>query len=257
MEIRNYHIACIVKIAGKKELSALEVYHFNSIETDWYSIFQGIKLKSKILNRGFIDTRVYFNLPECVLIPTQFFTENAAANYLQLMHGDTINQVIKTEAVNVDPSLTLAVKIKRSLMDAINSNLMMITTHNTFKVFIENLLSTERPYNHTLMKAQIYNGEILIGLVHNKQLLLVQLYNQNSPEDVLYHLLNALQQYGIKPEETTFEISGMLEIKTALYENLKKVFPRLTFDLADESLTVLHDFTKYAQHYLTPYLMLF
>ncbi|MFP5042415.1 DUF3822 family protein [Parasediminibacterium sp. JCM 36343] len=256
IEIGNYHIACLVKLSVKQELAAVEVYHFNSFEEEWYDIFQDVRSKSKILNRGFIDTRVFFNLPDTVLIPSAMYSEAAASEYLQLIHGDVINQVIKTDKVNVEPSITVATKIKRVLMDTVNSNLMMITVHNSYRVFLENLLATTRPYNHSLLKVQLYNNEMMVGLVYNNQLLLAQLYTQKTSEDILYHLLNVLQQYNLRAEETTLELSGMIEIKTALYENLKKVFPRITFDNPTEELIKLHDFTKYPKHYLTPYLNL-
>ena len=256
IEISNYHIACLVKLSIGGELSAVEVYSFNSNEEEWYDIFQDIRSRSKILNRGFIDTRVYFNLPETVLIPTDLFKESTASEYLQLIHGDIINQVIKTETVDVTPGITIATKIKRGLLDAVNSNLMMITMHNSYKVFIENLMSPKRAYNHSLLKAQLYNGEILIGLLYNSQLLIAQLYTQNTSEDILYHLLNMLQQYNLKAEETILELSGNIEIKTPLYENLKKVFPRITFDNPSDDQIVLHEFTKYPKHFLTPYLQL-
>ena len=256
IEISNYHIACMVKLSIKGELSAVEVYTFNSYEEEWYDIFQDIRTKSKILNRGFIDTRVYFNLPETVLIPDNLFKESTATEYLQLIHGDIINQVVKTEAVDVNPGITVATKVKRGLIDAVNSNLMMITMHNSHRAFIENLMNPKRTYNHSLLKAQLYNDEILIGLVYNSQLLIVQLYEQHTPEDILYHLLNVLHQYSLKPEETTLELSGDIELKTPLYENLRKVFPRITFDNPSEELMKLHDFTKYPKHYLTPILNL-
>ena len=256
IEISNYHIACLVKLSIGGELSAVEVYSFNSNEEEWYDIFQDIRSRSKILNRGFIDTRVYFNLPETVLIPTDLYKESTASEYLQLIHGDIINQIIKTETVDVTPGITIATKIKRGLVDAVNSNLMMITIHNSYKVFIENLMNPKRAYNHSLLKAQLYNGEILIGLVYNSQLLIAQLYTQTTSEDILYHLLNVLQQYNLKAEETILELSGNIEIKTPLYENLKKVFPRITFDNPSDDLIVLHEFTKYPKHFLSPYLQL-
>ena len=256
IEIGNHHIACLVKLSVKGELAAVEVYSFNSNEDEWYDIFQDIRQKSKILNRGFIDTRVYFNLPESVLIPSNLYSEASANEYLQLIHGDTINQVIKSEAVNVVPSITVATKIKRGLIDAVNSNLMMITTHNTYALFVENLLSPSRVYNHILLKVQLYTGEMLVGLLYNNKLQIVQLYAQETPEDILYHLLNVLEQHNLKAEETTLELSGYIEIKTPLYENIKKVFPRITFDMPSDDIIKLHDFTKYPKHYLTPFLNL-
>lgn len=256
IEIGNHHIACLVKLSVKGELAAVEVYSFNSYEDEWYDIFLDIRQKSKILNRGFIDTRVYFNLPESVLIPSDLYSEDSANKYLQLIHGDTINQVIKSQHINVEPSITVATKIKRGLIDAVNSNLMMITTHNTYAVFVESLLSPSRVYNHILLKVQLYTGEMLVGLLYNNKLQIVQLYAQETPEDILYHLLNVLEQYNLKAEETTLELSGYIEIKTPLYENIKKVFPRITFDMPSDDMIKLHDFTKYPKHYLTPFLNL-
>ncbi len=256
IEISNYHIACLVKLSVKQELAAVEVYHFNSFEEEWYDIFQEIRSKSKILNRGFIDTRVFFNLPETLLIPAAFNKETAVEDYLQLVHGDMINQLVKTDTIHLNPPITVATKIKRALMDAVNSNLMMITSHNSYRVFIENMFEASRPYNHSLLKVQLYHQEMLVGLAYSNELQLAQLYTQNTPEDILYHLLNVLQQYNLKPEETVLELSGMIELKSALYDNIRKVFTRITLDIPDEKLTILHDFTKYSKHSLTPYLNL-
>jgi hypothetical protein len=256
IEISNYHITCVVKKSMSAEVSALEVYNFNSYEETWYNIFQDVRLKSKILTRGFLDTHVYFNLPETVLIPYDFYNEAVAKQYLQLIHGDFINQVIVSETVGVTPAIVVSSKVKRGLMDAINSNLIMITMHNSYSVFIENLLNPTRTTNHSLLKAQLYNNEILIGVVHNSQLLIVQLYEQHTSDDILYHLLNVLHQHNLKTEEITLELSGDVELDTTLYDNLRKFFHRITFDTPSEDLIKLHDFTKYPKHYLTPFLNL-
>lgn len=256
IEIGSHHIACLVKLSVKQELSAIEIYHFNSLEMDWYAIFQDIRSKSKILNKGFIDTRVYFNLAETLLVPDGLNSPAAVESYLQLVHGDIINQVIKTDSAHLDPPITIATKISRGLMDTINSNLMMITFHNSHRVFVESLLSFNRPYNQSLLKVQIYNQDLLIGLLYNNQLQIAQLYKHSTSEDIMYHLLNVLQQYNLKAEETTLELSGFFDIKTGFFDNIRKVFPRITFDIPDEKLTVLKEFGKYPKHYLTPYLNL-
>ncbi len=256
IEISNYHIACLVKMAAKDELSAIEVFTFNSEENTWYEIFQTIRAKSRVLDRGFINTKVYLNLPETILVPEEKNAPAAVEQYIELIHGDLINQIIKTDTTINKPVITVATKIKRTLSDSINSSLMMITSKNSHTVFIDNLVNPERPYNHTLLKLQIYPNEMLVGLTHHGALLLTQLYTQLTQEDVLYNLLNILQQFNLKTNETTLEISGMIEQKTSLFENLKKVFSKITFDNVDEEEVFSDDFKKFPKHYFTPYMQL-
>ncbi len=253
IEVSNHHVTCIVKMVAKSTFGAIEVFHFNSNEEEWYDIFQTIRSKSRILDRGFIDTRVFYNLSEVVLVPFPKFTPSAAEGYLQMVHGDTANHVIKYDEAKVNPSLVVAYKIKRALSDTVNSNLMMVTTRHTFTNIIEDVLSPKRPYNHTLLKVQFYNKEMTIALVHNEKLMLVQTYEQNTPEDALYYLLNVLQQHKLRTEEATIELSGNIEIKTPLYENIKKVFPKISFDNLSEDYVFAADFADYPKHFLTPY----
>lgn len=253
IEVSNHHVACIVKMSAKNTFGAIEVFHFNSNEENWYDIFQTIRSKSRILDRGYIDTRVFYNLPETVIVPFTKFTSDAADGYLQLMHGDNGNAVIKYDEVKVTPSLVVAYKIRRAISDTVNSNLMMITTRHTFSYIIEDVLSPTRPYNHTLLKVQFYNKEMTIALVHNEQLLLIQTYEQNMPEDALYYMLNVLQQYNLPTEEATIELSGNIEVKTPLYDKIKRVFPKISFCNLDDAFVFATDFQDYPKHYLTPY----
>ena len=253
IEVSNHHVTCIVKMVAKSTFGAIEVFHFNSNEEEWYDIFQTIRSKSRILDRGFIDTRVFYNLSEVVLVPFPKFTPSAAEGYLQMVHGDTTNHIIKFDEAKVTPSLVVAYKIKRALSDTVNSNLMMVTTRHTFTNIIEDVLSPKRPYNHTLLKVQFYNKEMTIALVHNEKLMLVQTYEQNTPEDALYYLLNVLQQYKLRTEEATIELSGNIEIKTELYENIKKVFPKISFDNLADDYVFAADFADYPKHFLTPF----
>lgn len=253
IEVSNHHVACIVKMVSKSSFGAIEVFHFNSNEEEWYDIFQTIRAKSLILNRGFIDTRVFYNLAEAVLVPFTKFTPNAAEGYLQMVHGDTANHIIKYDEVKVTPSLVVAYKIKRALSDTVNGNLMMVTSRHSFTNLIEDVLSPQRAYNHTLLKVQFYNKEMTIALVHNEKLLLVQTYEQNTSDDALYYLLNVLQQYNLRTEEATIELSGNIEVKTPLYDNIKKVFPKISFDNLAETYVFATDFADYPKHFLTPY----
>jgi hypothetical protein len=253
IEVGLHHVACIVKMSANSTFGAIEVFHFNSNEENWYDIFQTIRSKSRILDRGYIDTRVFYNLPETVIVPFNKFSPEAAEGYLQLMHGDTSNHVLKYDEVKVTPSVVVAYKIRRALSDTVNSNLMMITTRHTFSNVIEDVLSPGRPYNHTLLKVQFYNKEMTMALVHNEKLLLVQTYEQNAPEDALYYMLNVLQQFNLPTEEATIELSGNIEVKTPLYDKIKKVFPKINFENLNEEFVFATDFEDYPKHYLTPY----
>jgi hypothetical protein len=85
---------------------------------------------------------------------------------------------------------------------------------------IQSLLLTKQAAAETRITATIWFNEIVLTVEHNGRWLLLQTYRYHTPEDVLYYILNAMQQLGFSQEETTVYLQGMINQQSALYDVL-------------------------------------
>lgn len=85
---------------------------------------------------------------------------------------------------------------------------------------VQSLLLTQAAKGGSTVTVTIRFHEVQITVERNGQWLLLQSYSYHTPEDVLYHILNAMQQLELSQEETTVWLQGMIDQRSALYDVL-------------------------------------
>lgn len=257
LEVSNTHMALLVKLAGKNHAVALEIFDFDSSVNSWYDIFYHVRLDSKVLDRSYNDTRVYFNLDEALIIPLDKFSANASDAYLTTIYGDNINHVVKYDNINAEPELINLFRIKKDLNDMVNSNLMMVTPRHLYSKLLEDVFSNPAKIaKGNFLKIQFYYHQMLIVLMKDGQLQLIQSYSFQTADDVLYYLLNITQQFGLSPQEIQVEISGLIDIKSQKFEYIQKVFSKISFDTISNENFFRNYIGEYPLHYFSPFLNL-
>lgn len=96
------------------------------------------------------------------------------------------------------------------------------------------------------------HGSLLSMAAYGSQLLWMQQYQFETPEDILYHTLNGLQTLGLPLEDTVVYISGFFVVESSLYQTLVQYIPRLTLqEMAEPPGTEpAHSFTLFEQAFL-------
>lgn len=257
LEVSNTHMALLVKLAGKNYVAALEIFEFDSSINSWYDIFYHVRLDSKVLDRSYNDTLVYYNLNEAIIIPTEQFSTSVADSYLTSIYGDQNDFVVKYDAVSIKPAVTDLYRVKKQLNDTVNSNLMMVNSKHLYSKLLENIFSVpQKIAKGNFLKIQFYYHSLLIVLIKDSHLQLIQSYDFQIADDVLYHLLNITQQFGLAPSEIQVEISGLIDIKSHKFEYIQKVFNQISFDTISNENNFRNYIGEYPLHYFSPFLNL-
>jgi hypothetical protein len=256
LDISNTHMALLVKMAGKDQVAALEIFTFNSRDTEWYDIFYQIRTQSVILDRSFNDTRVFYNLKDAIIVPAEKFNVNSAEVYLNTIHGESINQLVKYDHLSIQPEMVNVYRVKKALNDMVNANLMMVTPHHVFSKILENIFSEGKSYYSAFIKLQIYHHQFVMVLVNNNTLQFIQSYDYQTAEDVLYYLLNLIEQFNLSVEYTEVELSGFIQTRSNLFDYIQKVFPKISFDKISDELLLKENLEEYPPHYFSPFLNL-
>lgn len=255
-EVSNTHIVLMVKLAGKQIVNAFELFEFDKNKMDWYDIFYQMRTRSKILSRSFNDTKVYYNLSEALVMPANKFSVEAANTYLEAIHGDNTNTVVRYDNVAVEASLINVYRIEKPLFDMVNSNLMMVNTRHTYTRLLEDLFSGESISAGTYLNLKFYYGLLVVSVISAGKLQLIQTYSFQTAEDVLYYLLNIVQQLKLPTTATRVDVSGMVDIKSQEMEYIRKIFTNISVEanLIDAEFKNLSN--GYPLHYFTPFLNL-
>lgn len=252
VEISSTHIAAVLKLAATNSIGAFELFHFDNLETNWLNIFYQVRNESKILNRGYIDTKVYYHFPQFVLVPAKYNQEQAKV-FFESFHGAKATDVIKFESIPQTQSFYITYAIQKSLNDMVNGNMMMVSAKSSYAAIVNQLLHPNRPFTSQLVKLVVYHQFVTIAICVNGQLLFIQSFEAKTPEDILYHLINSVQMHQIVIESSVLELSGFIDVKSLLMDYLKKVFPNIHFEKLDETKQFHTDLAKYDEHVLTPY----
>lgn len=152
--------------------------------------------------------------PLNVLVPAVLNSDGGKEELLGLMHGPQTNRVFVKDIV-LQQSL-----VNHYMVDADIASLLNKRFTKGEWWHVQSLLLTKTASAEARITATIRFNEVQITVERNGNWLLLQSYNYHTPEDVLYHLLNTMQQFDLTQEETTIYLQGMIDQHSALYDVL-------------------------------------
>jgi hypothetical protein len=99
-----------------------------------------------------------------------------------------------------------------------------------------------------------YHSHFIITAVRDKELQLIQRLVYNSVYEVVYHILNVCERLAMPINETYIVISGLIDLKSALYAELYKYVYHLHIDEAGETAFDKAILSDYPAHYFIPFI---
>jgi Protein of unknown function (DUF3822) len=152
--------------------------------------------------------------PLNVLVPAILNSESGKEQLLQLVHGPQTNQVLVKDIV-LQQSVVNHYAVDAGLASLLNKRFPKGEWWH-----VQSLLLTKTAAGEARVTATICFNEVQLTVERNGNWLLLQTYNYHTPEDVLYYILNCMQQLELTQEETTVYLQGMIDQQSALYDVL-------------------------------------
>ncbi len=250
VELSKHHFSCLV-VTAQLNIVAFELFKLDEDELDFDDLMMEIMRESRLLDKSYTETKVYANSPFALLIPAGQFNKQIAEDYLSVSFGEAHRQVMRYDELSADMGIVTAFRLEEEVPEQINRRLIMVEFHHVFSKMAEHLLQQDNKATDKI-KVQFYYKHIIVGVMKNSQLHLVQFFNYQTPEDVLYFLLNICQQLGLHTAQVVLEISGMIDLQSALYNELNKYFANIAMEEVNMK-NLPQDFHHYPPHYLSPF----
>ena len=228
LEIGSGQVACIQKGAASHQVEGIELFALEKETHDWSDIFYEVMSASKILGRNYRDVHCYYNFEEAIIIPEEKFSVTAAEDYLALVYGESIRHDIKYDTL-LSPGYINAYRIRKSIHELVGRHFILYKPHHSYSPILDDILTRDQ-LDANFVKIQFYSNHIILAFVKDKQLQLIQSFRYETTDDVLYYLLRITQQFAIKKDQSTLEISGIFDTGSALYPQLSKLFGQISFD---------------------------
>ncbi len=253
IEIGEQHMACWTLSVDYGAWNAFELFRLPETpdKKSYEALFAEVKLVSALIGRSYAATQVIWENPDAVCVPAKYFSEDLLDDYAETVIGATRGTVPR-----------YAVLDDKNLLYIVNSNRLKVVeqqfpgAEHFHKQQL--LLKSGQQYKNTdSKKSQVqllfYEGHFLLAAYQQDQLQLIRSFAYETPEDVVYHLLNTSSLYSLNLPKTIFSIAGLIDLDSSLYAELYKYIPLLQVERADDRMFNNEAFSEYPSHYFIPF----
>jgi hypothetical protein len=184
------------------------------------------------------------NFKESILVPEQYFTEASRTDMLELMYGPETDVVVHSEKIS-DTGMVNVYRVPTAIMAVLQDRFPgAVSFHSTSLQLVCARLTDSLTciVTHNSIKVIAYKaGELQI----------VQQFPYNTSADVVYHLLNTCHQYGMAANDTKVILSGMIDERSNLYNEIYKYFLHTGFETLPADISLAAGIGQYPAHFFS------
>ncbi len=209
--------------SGIKNLpEALEIFSKEE-EVDWQETLKSILRQSELLRRNFSERHIAFSFPDALVIPEAKFSSSSTKDLINLIYGEQPHSWIGYKKMPRSFEMMLAYRIEQGIHDWMTERFPSYDTTHLYAELLHHLLS-DTIATEKIAFIHLEENTWILTLLNGGQLQLIQTFNYSTREDVLYDLLNGLQQSQIPSNQCRLKISGQLTASDELVDQLSGLF---------------------------------
>lgn len=209
--------------SGIKNLpEALEIFSKEE-EVDWQETIKSILRQSELLRRNFSERHIAFSFPDALVIPEAKFSSSSTKDLINLIYGEQPHSWIGYKKMPRSFEMMLAYRIEQGIYDWMTERFPSYDTTHLYAELLHHLLS-DTIATEKIAFIHLEEKTWILTLLNGGQLQLIQTFNYSTREDVLYDLLNGLQQSQIPSNQCRLKISGQLTASDELVDQLSGLF---------------------------------
>ena len=221
IEVGDFTISLVWSTFKTKNIIGIEVFNIEEQE-EFYTFFLDVVNEIKRFNNQIKKTRVRYNLKESLLVPTIYYHVSLNKEMLDLLYGENDLTIIKSDEVK-EVGFYNIYRIPKALDDLLNNHFCAIEEKHSTSNQIRTDVNGNQLFcivSHNRIKAFLYKGN---------NLQIVQQFNYQSFEDVIYHLLNICEQHSMNPSEVKLQLKGLIVKESKLFQELHNYFLDIDF----------------------------
>ncbi|MGC4103515.1 DUF3822 family protein [Ferruginibacter sp.] len=203
----------------------VQVYHFakNLSDVDIAIMINDIIAAENLSAQNFKKIFVTWCFNESIIVPHEYFSTGTAKQMIELVYGDASQAVVQNEIV-LTQDLHTIYRVPVAVKNVFSSFFpFSIQNHQ------DSLLINLGRGNRNMLYCNFYPSSFTLLLRKNGQLQVIKNFDFNTPDDVVYHLLNTCRAFGTDVAQISLTVSGMINAGSGLHNELYKYFVEIDF----------------------------
>lgn len=186
----------------------------------------------------------YFT-PHFTLCPNSMYSQDNMRDILEFNVGEIQQKIVLADDVNTDIKLIYAIdeQLKSTLNQLFPSHHLQHSVTGLVK-----LMLTADDFQKEQLLISVHENYIEVVLKKNHQLILANQYEYSTANDVLYYVLNIIEQYQLNPLTVNISLVGNMASNSDLVVLLKKYIKFIRFAIGNKK-TDWSNISGMPQHY--------
>jgi len=252
VEVGQFHIALTISNISGDLISVFDLYTSKQ-KTD-AAFLQSVLASEKLEGIQFSDVILIHNQKEMVLIPSSLYKQDLNAVLIDTIHGDHVEYSIAVDDVH-QWELHNVYGIPTDLMGIVLDKYPQARQVQYMSACLRGIFRTLTEDINQWIKLHVLPSCINLVVLKGEQLQISQSFYFETPEDIIYHLLNVVDKYGLDVSEAIVEVSGLLDSSSATWKELNKYFLNISMEISPSFSAVDANNVDFPSHYFTPFLL--
>ncbi len=206
-----------------------------------------------LLNDLEYETIIIYNFPESNLVPEKYFKSEANRPLTELIYGTLNRGPILTEKI---PwwELYNVYRLPSDIHNLFQQKFAEAKFWHYYSMQLKSYKMFNSKEEGEYIKIVFYSGCMIVLAFRDSRILLTQTVPYADRHDISYYLLSCCRQLEFNMETMGLTVGGMIEKKSALYDELKSYFLNIGFDGIEDKLRITESLQEYPLHYFSPML---
>ncbi len=247
----HFYSFCISDQSGRK------IVDFESFETSVpvdVSIVQDLLNHPKIHQTSFVDVVLVHNRRELAMIPAAIHQPELNTIVLQTIHGDIEDWIVYEDDVH-QWELYTVYGWNPSIIDIVTERFPQVRFIQFTTVALRSLFKSLSIEKDQVVKLYFYQKEMITVVLKESQLQLAQSFHFETPQDVMYHLLNIVERLKLDLATVILEVSGLIDVHSETWSELNKFFVEVQLEEPSNFPAEINDENQLPSHYYAPFLI--
>lgn len=227
-------------------IEALYIYH---VPKDSSAAGMATELEKVLENTSLpqhLSCHICYSFREHTLIPSDFIKQAERADVLNLLFGSQHNALPFAETVE-GMDLAVAHRVDKKMEALLLKYFPGAIIHHSLALQLPQWAKESNALICTVHQQSIH-----VVLFKEGQLQIARSFNYSTPADVAYHLLNVCTQHEFSPESGELILSGFIDHKSNLYDELYRYFLNIRLHEGNPAVATSQAVSQYPAHFFSP-----
>jgi hypothetical protein len=251
--IQSTQLVCLLESYTTKQISGFEVFKLVDTDSKWDEVFSQFKYLSELFKNNVGKIFVVHENDEAVLIPTELFNSNSTEEYLKLVYGEKENAICFSNQLKHEESIVNVFRIDSELYESLCANFKISQHFHSYTTLLQQVFQQKLYQGKNWMKLVFNEKYFIVTLIKDDQLQLIQTFNYQSSEDVLYHIMNVVNQHDISITSLNVLISGKIDLDSTTYQLMQQYLSNIEIEKSESGNALSEKLSAYPSHHFKPY----